>query len=97
MPPPRSVVEVFSPGKTNRALLCRYLKGRDYINKRAQYAAIGVDEYWIVDSADQTVLVLELAGEEYREVGQFQGGDRILSITFPELTLTAEQIFQTEI
>jgi Uma2 family endonuclease len=89
MPPPRLVVEVVSPGTTNR--------DRDYINKRAQYGAIGVDEYWIVDPNAQKVLVLELAGEEYREVGQFGGDDRILSITFPELTLTAQQIFQTEI
>lgn len=95
-PPPCLVVEVLSPGKTNHTLLCRYRKGRDYINKRAQYAAIGVDEYWIVDPVDQTVLVLELSGEEYKEVGQFQGSDRILSISFPNLTLMVEQIFQIE-
>ena len=88
MPPPRLVVEVVSPGKTNR--------DRDYINKRAQYAAIGVDEYWIVDPTAQTFLVLELAGKEYKEVGQFQGGNRIVSIAFPNLTLVAEQVFQTE-
>jgi len=40
MPPPRLVVEVVNPGKTNR--------DRDYINKRAQYAAIAVDEYWLI-------------------------------------------------
>jgi Uma2 family endonuclease len=88
MPPPQLVVEVVSPGQTNR--------DRDYISKRAQYAAIGVNEYWIIDPEVQTVLVLELAGEEYKEVGQFQGGDRILSIAFPNLTLMVEQIFQTE-
>jgi Uma2 family endonuclease len=88
MPPPHLIVEIVSPGKTNR--------DRDYINKRAQYAAIGVDEYWIVDPTDQTVMVLELAGKEYKEVGQFQGGDRIVSIAFPNLTLIVEQVFQTE-
>lgn len=46
MPPPRLVVEVVSPGKTNR--------DRDYINKRSQYRAIGVDEYWIVGPNAQT-------------------------------------------
>ncbi|MCY7284176.1 MAG: Uma2 family endonuclease [Cyanobacteria bacterium CAN_BIN43] len=89
MPPPLLVVEVVSPGKTNR--------DRDYINKRAQYAAIEIEEYWIVDPTEQTVLVLELAGEEYKEVGQFQGGDSVVSITFPKLALVAQQIFQTEI
>jgi len=71
-------------------------RDRDYINKRAQYAAIGVDEYWIVDPTAQTFLVLELAGKEYKEVGQFRGGNRIVSIAFPNLTLVAEQVFQTE-
>jgi len=89
MPPPLLVVEVVSPGKTNR--------DRDYINKRAQYAAIGVNEYWIVDPTTQTVLVLELTDKDYKEIGLFQGCDSIISITFPELALIAQQIFQTEI
>jgi Uma2 family endonuclease len=88
MPPPRLVVEVVSPGKTNR--------DRDYINKRSQYGAIGVDEYWIIDPQAQTVLVLSLTGEEYQEVGQFQGKEAIVSIAFAELVLTAEQVFQAE-
>lgn len=88
MPPPRLVVEVVSPGKTNR--------DRDYINKRAQYGAIGVDEYWIIDPQVQTVLVLSLAGDEYGEVGQFCGEEAIVSIAFPELVLRAKQVFQAE-
>jgi Uma2 family endonuclease len=88
MPPPRLVVEVVSPGKTNR--------DRDYINKRSQYGAIGVDEYWIIDPQAQTVLVLSLAGEEYEEVGQFCGKEAIVSIAFSELSLTVEPVFQSE-
>jgi Uma2 family endonuclease len=37
MPPPRLVMEIVSPGKTNR--------DRDYFNRRTQYAAIAVEEY----------------------------------------------------
>lgn len=85
MPPPRLVVEVVSPGKTNR--------DRDYVNKRAQYAALNVEEYWIVDPKAQTVLVLTLEESGYQEVGQFQGDDYITSLTFPKLTLTAQQVF----
>jgi Uma2 family endonuclease len=96
MPPPQLVVEVVSSGRTNR--------DRDYINKRAQYGAtlaatakpIGVDEYWIVDPNARTVLVLSLTGEEYQEVGHFCGEESILSSAFPELALTAEQVFQSE-
>jgi len=87
MPPPQLVVEVVSPGKTNR--------DRDYINKRSQYAAIGVPEYWLVDPKAQTVMVLELEGDDYREIGTFQGITPIVSPTLPALTLSAEQVFQS--
>jgi Uma2 family endonuclease len=86
MPPPQLIAEVVSPGKTNR--------DRDYINKRAQYAAIGVPEYWLINPKAQSVMVLELKGNEYSEVGVFCGGDRIVSHTFPELTLMTNQVFQ---
>jgi len=94
MPPPQWVMEVVSPGKTNR--------DRDYINKRplrylrssAQYAAIGVPEYWLIDPKAQTIMVLTLEGDEYREIGTFQGIAPIVCPTFPTLTLSAEQIFQ---
>lgn len=86
MPPPQWVMEVVSPGKANR--------DRDYINKRSQYAAIGVPEYWLIDPKAQTVTVLELEGDDYREIGTFQGIAPIVCPTFPALTLSAEQIFQ---
>jgi Uma2 family endonuclease len=87
MPPPQLVMEVVSPGKTNR--------DRDFINKRSQYAAIGVPEYWVIDPKAQTVTVLELEGDNYREIGTFQGIAAIVSPTFPALTLSAEQVFQS--
>jgi Uma2 family endonuclease len=86
MPPPRLIAEVVSPGRSNR--------DRDYINKRAQYAAIGVPEYWLIDPTAKVVMVLQLQGDDYTEVGTFQGGDRIISPEFPNLTLTAAQVFQ---
>jgi Uma2 family endonuclease len=88
MPPPRMVVEIVSPGKTNR--------DRDYLNKRVQYAEISIQEYWIIDPKTQTILVLALDNDDYREVGQFQGDERIVSPLFSSLMLTAEQVFQTE-
>jgi Uma2 family endonuclease len=88
LPPPRLIAEVVSPGKTNR--------DRDYLNKRAQYAAIGVGEYWLVDPSTQTIAVLELQGDVYSEVGMFRDRDLIISPTFPELELTAAEVFETE-
>ena len=94
MPPPRLIVEVVSPGKTNQ--------DRDYVHKRAQYAAIGVPEYWLIDPVAQTVMVLTLEGEAYREVGVFGNQatlaeschQEITSIEFADLNLTVGQIFE---
>lgn len=88
MPPPHLIVEVVSPGNTNR--------DRDYIQKRAQYAAIGVPEYWLVDPVAQTVVVLTLEGSAYQDVGVFGAQDAIVSIELPDLALIVEQIFGAE-
>ncbi|MCU0541001.1 MAG: Uma2 family endonuclease [Oscillatoriaceae cyanobacterium Prado104] len=76
----------------------------DYIDKLDEYQRLGIPEYWIVDylaigSRDflgnpkiPTVFVDLLdAGGNYQR-SAFKGSDRIVSRTFPELTLTAEQI-----
>jgi Uma2 family endonuclease len=76
----------------------------DYIDKLDEYQRLGIPEYWIVDylaigSRDflgnpkvPTVFVylLDAAGNYQRS--DFKGSDRIVSQTFSELTLTAEQI-----
>ncbi len=87
MPPPRLIAEVVSPRKTNR--------DRDYIHKRAQYAAIGVPEYWLIDPVAQTVMVLSLEGEAYQEVGVFGKQEAIVSVKFAGLKLVVGQIFET--
>ncbi|NJP10622.1 MAG: Uma2 family endonuclease [Leptolyngbyaceae cyanobacterium RU_5_1] len=84
MPPPVLVAEVVSPGKTNRE--------RDDERKRDQYAQLGIPEYWLIDPEQQRVTVLELKAGHYAEVGTFQGSDAILSPTFSNLQLTANQI-----
>jgi Uma2 family endonuclease len=85
MPPPRFVLEVVSSGQVNRH--------RDYVRKRAQYAAVGIPEYVIVDPEEQTVTVLVLEQGSYREVGCYRGEQHIISPTFPDLALTGNQIF----
>ncbi|MEH2216945.1 MAG: Uma2 family endonuclease [Nostoc sp.] len=76
----------------------------DYIDKLDEYQRLGVTEYWIVDYLAiglreylgnpkvPTVLVFLLDAEEKYQRTQFRGSERIVSQTFPELTLTAEQI-----
>ena len=63
--------------------------------KRIQYLDCGVAEYWIVNPDTQTILVLELTGNNYTEVGSFKSEDRLLSPQFKELNLTAAQIFDS--
>ena len=77
----------------------------DYHKKYADYEEMGILEYWIVDYAalgsrefigkpkQPTVLVCCLKEGEYL-INKFRGNDRIQSPTFPELNLTAEQIFR---
>jgi Uma2 family endonuclease len=77
----------------------------DYFLKFGEYEEIGIPEYWIVDyagiggkrfigSAKQpTISVYVLVEGEY-QLTQFRGNNRIQSSIFPELNLTAEEIFQ---
>jgi Uma2 family endonuclease len=77
----------------------------DYIKKVGEYELIGIPEYWIVDylglggrrfignPKQPTISIYQLIDGEYA-ISQFRGDDRIESPTFPELNLTAQQIFQ---
>lgn len=87
MPPPQLIAEIVSPGSETTE---NYQ--RDYVRKRAQYAARGIPEYWLIDPDRAVIVVLHLEGDQYSEVGQFRGRDRIVSRAFPQLALTAQQI-----
>ncbi|MBW4510282.1 MAG: Uma2 family endonuclease [Scytonematopsis contorta HA4267-MV1] len=65
---------------------------RDYRYKRSEYAALEIPEYWIVDPIESKVAVLLLEDGLYEET-EFTGDKQIVSQTFPELSLTVEQIF----
>jgi Uma2 family endonuclease len=80
----------------------------DYHLKYADYEEMGISEYWIVDYAalggrnfignpkQPTISVCNLVDEEY-QISKFRDHERIISQTFPELNLTANQIFQASI
>ena len=77
----------------------------DYYLKYADYEEMGIPEYWIVDYAalggrnfignpkQPMVSVCNLVDGEY-QILKFRESDRIVSQTFPDLSLTANQIFQ---
>jgi Uma2 family endonuclease len=78
----------------------------DYHLKFADYEEMGIPEYWIIDYAalggrnfignpkQPTISICNLVDGEY-QTRKFQDRDSLISQTFPELKLTAIQIFQT--
>lgn len=85
MPPPLLVAEVVSPGQINRE--------RDFRNKRDQYCKREIPEYWLIDPEHQAITVLELEADHYTELGTFNEDTPIRSRIFPDLQLTAQQLF----
>ena len=85
MAPPLLVVEVVSPRELQR--------DRDYVAKRSQYQDRGIPEYWIIDPQLETVLILELTDEGYREIATFSRENLLHSPLFSELNLTSAQVF----
>lgn len=77
----------------------------DYLYKLAEYRTQGIPEYWVVDylalgaaryiggEKVPTVSIYQWGDDTY-QVRQFRGLDAIASPTFPDLRITAEQIFQ---
>ena len=76
----------------------------DYIDKLEEYQRLGISEYWIVDylalgsrnylgnPKEPTVFVYLLDENGVYQMTAYRGSDRIISRTFPELALTAEQV-----
>lgn len=88
MPAPLLVVEVVSPGKPGED---NY--DRDYVEKPKEYATRGIPEFWQVDPSRSVVVVLTLKDGSYQGK-EFRGSDRVLSVAFPALQLTAEQLLR---
>jgi Uma2 family endonuclease len=77
----------------------------DYARKVEDYATLGIPEYWIVDYAglggtrhigkpkQPTLSICTLVDGEY-EIQQLRGSQPIVSSTFPDLRLTAEQVLK---
>ncbi|TAG90015.1 MAG: Uma2 family endonuclease [Oscillatoriales cyanobacterium] len=75
----------------------------DYSRKVEDYAVLGISEYWIADYAglggtqhigkpkQPTLSICTLVNGEY-QIQQIRGNQTIVSMTFPDLKLTAEQV-----
>ena len=69
---------------------------RDLLTKRIEYAQAGIQEYWIVDPEQETVTVLNLAGDVYTESGVFVRGEVVTSPQLPELALLVAEILDAD-
>lgn len=80
----------------------------DYTDKLDEYQRLGIKEYWIVDYLAigsrnylgnpkvPTIFVYLLDEQGVYQVNAYKEGDKIISRTFPELTLTVEEIVQPD-
>ena len=81
-------VEVVSPGSTARK--------RDYVDKRVDYLAFGLLEYWIVDPIEKQVKVLarrELEGVASWEERIYRDADLIVSGLLPGFAGTVAELW----
>ncbi|WP_286826123.1 Uma2 family endonuclease [Microcystis sp. LSC13-02] len=81
--PPLLVVEIVRPGNADD----------DYRYKRSEYAVRGIPEYWIIDPIALKISVLTLISGFY-ELAEFNNKDRIISVTFTDLQLTPQMVFE---
>ncbi|HZG38315.1 MAG TPA: Uma2 family endonuclease [Nodosilinea sp.] len=77
----------------------------DYGLKLADYEAMGIAEYWIVDfralgaarvigQPKQPTITLCTLGADGYQLERFTGSDQLISLTFEDLGLTAQNIFR---
>jgi Uma2 family endonuclease len=80
------VVEIVSPDNPKR----------DTVTKRADYAAAGIPEYWIVNPEEETVTVLTLAGDSYADQGIFGRGTQATSALLAGFAVDVDALFDAE-
>ena len=80
------VVEIVSDDAKSR--------DRDYVVKRADYAAAGIAEYWIVDPVERRLTLLTLQGAEYVSAGEFKPGEHAASKLLDGLTIDVAATFK---
>ena len=66
---------------------------RDLVDKRIDYAEGQVPEYWIVNPQNETITVLQLVGDAYKEAGCYKRGESANSVLRPEFALSVDPVF----
>jgi len=79
------VMEVVSPDHGSRK--------RDLVEKKTEYAAAGIPEYWIVDPDEQHIRVLTLKNDSYAEAAPFDSGTKAASVLLPGFEVDVQEVF----
>lgn len=79
---PELVIEILSPGNSKREVNEKY----------ELYQEAGVQEYWLVEPAEELVFVYVL-NEQEKYIGLKPAADWVVSPLFPELTIDLEEVF----
>ena len=77
------VLEVVSPDNPER----------DLVEKRREYEAAGIPEYWIANPLRQTISVLTLRDGRCVEHGTFARGTRVTSVMLARFSVAVDEVF----
>ncbi|MBC8075956.1 MAG: Uma2 family endonuclease, partial [Chloroflexales bacterium] len=69
---------------------------RDTKLKRAEYAQVGIPEYWIVNPINDTITVLALENDAYSELGVFHRGEHAASRLFAGFEVSVDAVFDAK-
>jgi Uma2 family endonuclease len=65
----------------------------DLVTKRREYARAKIPEYWIIDSAQETITVLRLSGSRYLVHGSYGKGTEAASVLLPGFSTNVSEAF----
>lgn len=80
-------IEIMSRGSRSRT--------RDLIEKRHDYASVGIAEYWIVDLKKKEIMVLNLKRGQYVETGVYRMGEVAKSTVLSPFEISVDSVFAT--
>ena len=69
-------------------------RNRDLVRKRQLYGEGGVQEYWIFDPRNDTVMLLELQNEEYVQRAMLTADDTLTTPLLPGLAIPLADVFR---
>lgn len=69
---------------------------RDLVDKLGDYAEGHVPEYWIVNPLTETITVLHLQGDAYREAGVYRRGQSAASMLMQGFSISVDAVFDAD-